>query len=151
LQRYFQHFPQICGKSIWLELLLHIPALCFSLLNQVFPASKGGVHPEIAQLFKCTPLFQPFIILDLYLQHMESLTEIVRRQAIVRPPSCTGGPLALAEGFFLTNGTSVTQFNQRRHFKEANKLTFLGPVLGRVELDQSRRDWAGTQVFAVRE
>ena len=36
----------------------------------------------IAQLFKYELLFQPFIILDLYLQHMESLTEIIWRQAI---------------------------------------------------------------------
>jgi len=43
---------------------------------------KGGVRAEIAQLFKYTPLFQPFIILDMHLHRMESLTEIVRRQAI---------------------------------------------------------------------
>ena len=43
---------------------------------------KGDVRAEIAQLFKSTPLFQPFIILDLYLQHMESLTEITSSQAI---------------------------------------------------------------------
>ena len=43
---------------------------------------KGGVRAEIAQLFKNNPLFRPFIILDLYLQHMESLTEITGRQAI---------------------------------------------------------------------
>jgi len=43
------------------------------------------VRAEIAQLFKCTPLFQRFIILDLYLEHMESLTEIVGRQAISAP------------------------------------------------------------------
>ena len=43
---------------------------------------KGDVRAEIAQLFKYKLLFQPFIILDLYLQHMESLTEIIGRQAI---------------------------------------------------------------------
>ena len=32
---------------------------------------KGDVRAEIAQLFKYKLLFQPFIILDLYLQHME--------------------------------------------------------------------------------
>ena len=48
---------------------------------------KGGVRAEIAQLLKYTPLFQPFTILDLYLQHMESLTEIVGRQAIYAPTS----------------------------------------------------------------
>jgi len=46
---------------------------------------KGGHRAEIPQLFKYTPLFQPFIILALYLQHMESLTEIMRRQAISAP------------------------------------------------------------------
>ena len=43
---------------------------------------KGDVRAEIAQLFKNNPLFRPFIILDLYLQHMESLTEITGCQAI---------------------------------------------------------------------
>ena len=43
---------------------------------------KGDVCAEIGQLFKCAPLFQAFIILGLYLQHMESLTEITGCQAI---------------------------------------------------------------------
>ena len=43
---------------------------------------KGGVRAEIAQLFNFIPLFKPFIILILYLQHMESLTEITSRQSI---------------------------------------------------------------------
>ena len=43
---------------------------------------RSDVRAEIAQLFDFTPLFQYFIILDMHLQHTESLTEIVRRQAI---------------------------------------------------------------------
>jgi hypothetical protein len=41
-----------------------------------------SVRAEIAQLFNLIPLFKPFIILVLYLQHMESLIEITSRQAI---------------------------------------------------------------------
>ena len=41
-----------------------------------------NVRAEIAQLFNFIPLFKPFIILVLYLQHMESLIEITSRQAI---------------------------------------------------------------------
>jgi hypothetical protein len=37
---------------------------------------KWDVRAEIAQLFDFTPLFQHVIILDMYLQRMESLTEI---------------------------------------------------------------------------
>jgi len=37
---------------------------------------QGNVRVEIAQLFDFTPLFQYFIILDMHLQRMESLTEI---------------------------------------------------------------------------
>ena len=48
---------------------------------------KGDVRPEIVQPFNCTPLFQSFIILGLYLQHMEFLTEITSSQAMsVRTP-----------------------------------------------------------------
>jgi len=35
-----------------------------------------NVRAEIAQLFKSTTILQPFIILGLHLQHMESLAEI---------------------------------------------------------------------------
>ncbi|GAF72443.1 unnamed protein product [marine sediment metagenome] len=52
------------------------------LLEFLFPVVKGDVRAEIAQLFKYNPLFRSFIILGLYLQHMESLTEITGRQAI---------------------------------------------------------------------
>ena len=37
---------------------------------------KWDIRAEIAQLFDFTPLFQHFIILDMYLQRMESLTEV---------------------------------------------------------------------------
>jgi hypothetical protein len=64
-------------------------------LNRFGTNVKGDVRAEIAQLFKYTPLFQPFIILDLYLQHTESLTEIVRLQALsarTNSPSTISGP-----------------------------------------------------------
>jgi len=56
----------------------------FFSLTRFVSENKGGT--EISQLFKYTPLFQLFIILDLYLRHMESLNEVVSRQAISAPP-----------------------------------------------------------------
>jgi hypothetical protein len=43
---------------------------------------KGDVRAEIAQLARCTLLFQLLITLNLHLQQMESLTKITRRKAI---------------------------------------------------------------------
>lgn len=70
--------------AIYLIQLSQLPQ-SFSLTRFVSENKGGGT--EISQLFKYTPLFQPLIILDLYLRHMESLNEVVSRQAISAPLS----------------------------------------------------------------
>ena len=72
--------------AIYLIQLSQLPQ-SFSLTRFVSENKKRGGGTEISQLFKYTPLFQPLIILDLYLRHMESLNEVVSRQAISAPLS----------------------------------------------------------------
>jgi|GEM_PF-5745594 hypothetical protein len=75
---YFQNGSYLSNSA-----LTAIPIL-FSLTCFV-SENKGGYRNFTAlQIYTPIPTF--LIILDLYLRHMESLTEIVRRQAISAPP-----------------------------------------------------------------